>query len=94
MPIGQQDGGGVPMTPAVAARGIHELFDLPLGQIFARAGRAADLSLAGAATVTFNAVGACVSGCKLSMEIHLCAYRTVTIRTRLLQYIPEAAQLT
>ena len=47
MPVGQQDGGGVPMTPAVAARGIHELLDLPLGQILARAGRTANLPLAG-----------------------------------------------
>ena len=47
MPIGQQDGSGVPMTPAVAARGIHELLDLPLGQILAWAGRTADLLTGG-----------------------------------------------
>ena len=31
--VGQQDRGGVPMTPTVAGGGVHELLDLPLGQI-------------------------------------------------------------
>jgi hypothetical protein len=33
MAVGEQDRGGVPMTPTVVAGGVHELLDLPLGQI-------------------------------------------------------------
>src|SRR5262245_7024393 len=33
--VGEQDRGGVPMTPTVAIGGVHELLDLPLGQILA-----------------------------------------------------------
>jgi len=33
MAVSEQDRGCVPMTPTVAPGGIHELLDLPLGQI-------------------------------------------------------------
>ena len=42
MPVGNQDGGGVPMAPAVAPRGIHQLLDFPLGQVLAGSRRASD----------------------------------------------------
>jgi hypothetical protein len=37
MPIGDQNGCGVPVTPTVLTGGIDKLFDLALGQIFPRA---------------------------------------------------------
>src|SRR5262245_39572062 len=36
MPVGNEDGRGVPVAPAVLSSRIHELLDLPLGQILAR----------------------------------------------------------
>ena len=36
--VGDQDGRGVPMAPAVFRRSLDQLFDLALGQILARPG--------------------------------------------------------
>jgi hypothetical protein len=40
VPIGYQDGRSVSVTPSVATGSVDQLFDLALGQIFARPGRA------------------------------------------------------
>ena len=39
MAIGDQDGGGVPVAPAVVTGSLYQLLDLALGQVLARATR-------------------------------------------------------
>src|SRR5262245_39412540 len=64
MPVGNQDGGGVPVAPAVAPRGIHQLLNLPLGEILPRTGTLL--------TVTFSAVEASSKEARFStISLHL-----------------------
>ena len=57
--VGDQDGRGVPMAPAVFAGSLNELLDFPLGKVLARPN--------GRLTVTFTAIGACIPGAVLSI---------------------------
>ena len=40
--VGDQDGRGVPMAPAVFLRRLNQLLDLPLGKVLAGPGRASN----------------------------------------------------
>jgi hypothetical protein len=68
MPIGNQDGGGVPMAPAVLAGRVDKLFDLALGQILT--GR-----VEGRLTVTFTDLGAQRTAAVFSMVFPLVEYQ-------------------
>ena len=55
MAVGDQDGRGVPMAPAVFPRSLNQLLDFELGEVLAGPSRAR-------LTVTFTAIGAHVPG--------------------------------
>ena len=59
MAVGDQDGCGIPMAPAVFAGSLNELLDFPLGKVLARPN--------GSVNCYIYAVGACIPGAVFSI---------------------------